>query len=334
LSSRIPARRLSTPHSGLTLKVCTDPEEIQWVFSKFIAGRGFSLSFESPKSDKLSLFSLGERDYDHVLLLPPSGKAYGPSLTPKILLDFANAEGNILLGLSAESPTPAAIVSLLLELDIHLPPDRSAVVVDHFHYDGQSAAEKHDVLVVQPPKSIRPDAKNYFAGSKPIALPHTVGQELGNASPLLAPILRAPSTAYSYNPKEEQDAVEDLWASGEQIALVSAMQARNSARFAVLGSVEALQDTWFNAKVKVDGKESETGNQLFAKQLSAWTFKELGVLKAGILQHHLKEVGGSEAGILNDSRYAAEDINPKIYRVKNDVVSCFFSASRNPGAIR
>lgn len=242
-------------------------------------------------------------------------------MTPKILLDFINAEGNILLGLSAESPTPATIVSLLLELDVHLPPDRTAVVVDHFNYDANSASEKHDVLVVQPPKSIRPDVKNFFAGSRPIAVPHAVGQELGNASPLLVPVLRAPSTAYSYNPKEEQEAVEDLWAAGEQLSLVSAIQARNSARFTVLGSVDALQDAWFTAKVKVDGKESETGNEEFAKQLSAWTFKEVGVLKAGTLQHHLKNVGGGKAGILNDSLYAAEDINPKIYRVKNDVVS-------------
>lgn len=39
-----------------------------------IAGRGFSLTFESPKSEKVSLFELGERAYDHVLLLPTKAK--------------------------------------------------------------------------------------------------------------------------------------------------------------------------------------------------------------------------------------------------------------------
>jgi oligosaccharyltransferase complex subunit beta len=275
--------------------------------SNIAPARGFELAFESPKSDKLNLFSLGERAYDHILLLPPSGKAYGNALSPNILLDFLNNDGNILLGLSADSPTPTAIVSLLLELDIHLPPDRHAVVVDHFNYDAASAQEKHDVIIVEAPKPIRKDVKNYFGGEKPLVVPHAVGQVLGSASPLLAPILRAPSTAYSYNPKDDSDSVEDLFASGRQLSLVSALQARNSARFTVLGSVEMLQDKWFDETVTLDGKSVSTGNRDFAAKVSGWTFKEFGVLKVGKLEHHLAEGGDGE-------------INPKIYRIKNDVV--------------
>jgi hypothetical protein len=36
--------------------------------------RGFSISFESPKSDKVALFTLGERSYDHLLILPAKSK--------------------------------------------------------------------------------------------------------------------------------------------------------------------------------------------------------------------------------------------------------------------
>lgn len=36
--------------------------------------RGYSLSFESPKNEKLSLFQHGEKAYDHLLLLPPKSK--------------------------------------------------------------------------------------------------------------------------------------------------------------------------------------------------------------------------------------------------------------------
>lgn len=167
-------------------------------------------------------------------------------------------------------------------------------------------------MLVQPPKSVRQNVKNYFAGTKPITVPRAVGQTLGNASPLLVPILRAPSTAYSYNPKEEAEAVDDVWAAGEQIALVSAVQARNSARFTVLGSVDVLQDKWFTSK---------TGNEEFAQQITSWTFKETGVVKAGVLQHYLKETGGAKGGILNASKFSEEEINPTIYRIKTDVVS-------------
>ena len=37
-------------------------------------GRGFKISFESPKNEKLSLFQHGERVYDHIILLPPKSK--------------------------------------------------------------------------------------------------------------------------------------------------------------------------------------------------------------------------------------------------------------------
>lgn len=225
-------------------------------------------------------------------------------------------EGNILLALSSEQGTPTAIQSLLLELDIHIPPDRNAVVIDHFNYDSTSAAEKHDVLLLPFPKPVRKDVKNYFDGQGAIAVPRAVGQVLGNDSPLLTPILRAPSTAYSYNPKDEAEAVEDPFAVGEQLNLVSAMQAHNSARLTVVGSAEMLQNAWFAEKATFNGKPVKTANRDFTEKLSSWTFKETGVLKVGKLTHYLDE-GVSKK--LNTS-LAIPEQNPTIYRIKQDVV--------------
>lgn len=147
-----------------------------------------------------------------------------------------------------------------------------------------------------------------------------MAQELGTSSPLLTPIIRAPDTAYSFNPKEEAESAEEPFAVGSQIAVVSSMQARNSARFTVLGSAEALGNTWFEAKVKTQGgKEAKTSNRAFAKYLSAWTFMETGVLKVGKVEHHLSTI--SESRSLNDSVTQASYLNPNIYRIKNDVVS-------------
>lgn len=194
--------------------------------------------------------------------------------------------------------------------------------MDHFNYDTLSAEEKHDVLLVPRPDTIRPDVKNFFKGDglggEVIAFPRGVGQTLGNTSPLLTPILRAPRTAYSYNPKDEVEGVEDPFAVGQQLSLITTMQARNSARFTVIGASELLEDAWFGAKVKrsvglggvgTDAKEVKTSNQAFAKEITGWTFNEIGVLKAGSIEHHLNETG------------VPSEINPKIYRVKNDVVS-------------
>jgi oligosaccharyltransferase complex subunit beta len=278
--------------------------------------RGFKLSLQSPKNDQLALFKHGELAYDHLILTPPKSKGYGPSLTPKLLLDFANAGGNILLTLSSDAVIPSAIHSLLLELDIHLSPDRTSVVVDHFNYDASSSPEKHDVLLLPRPGPLRPDVKSFFGGEGLVAVPKAVGQALGNTSPLLAPILSASSTAYSYNPKEEAESIEDPLATGRQISLVSAMQARNSARFTVVGSLDMLADKWFDASVKsVGGKSSKTANRDFAKQVTEWTFKEVGVLKVNSMSHH--EVTSSETGVESTQ---VGFLNPTIYRIKNDVV--------------
>ena len=238
------------------------------------------------------------------------------------MLQFINAEGNILLTLDSSRPTPSGIISLLLELDIHLPADRNALVVDHFNYDTLSSNEQHDVVLIPRPDALRPDVRNFFKGDgkggEYIAFPRGVGQSLGNESPLLAPVLRAPQTAYSYNPKDEVEGVEDPFAVGPQLSLVSVMQGRNSARFTVVGASEMLEDTWFDAKVKRSlgmdgagkgGEEIKTANRAFAKEISGWTFQEIGVMKVGRIEHSLNE------------EPKANITNPKMYRVKNKVVS-------------
>ena len=236
----------------------------------------------------LNLFLHGEPAYSHLLILPPKSKGLGPQLTPNLLVDFVNQGSNILLALSSEHAVPSAINSLLLELDISLPADRSTVVVDHFNYDSKSAAEKHDVLLLSGSQKGQTAVKGYFSVDGMIAVPHAVGQVLGNTSPLLASVLKAPNTAYIYNPKEDAESLEDVFATGSQINLISAFQARNSARFTVLGSSELLEDAWFDRSVQLaqDSKsKAKTANREFAKKLSGWTFHELGVLKAGEVSH-------------------------------------------------
>lgn len=111
--------------------------------------------------------------------------------------------------------------------------------------------------------------------------------------------------------------VEEVFATGSQLALASTMQARNSARFTLLGSVESLQDKWFSATVKAPGgKGAETANREFAKQLTAWTFKETGVLKVGNIEHHLAK-----------DDLTPEDLNPGIYRIKNETVRVYYTVS-------
>lgn len=38
------------------------------------AARGFDITYETPKSENVKLFNLGERNYDHVVFLPTKVK--------------------------------------------------------------------------------------------------------------------------------------------------------------------------------------------------------------------------------------------------------------------
>lgn len=306
--------------TGNRLLAVLDDVEEKSAYSKFLGdleGRGFQITYGTPKTEGLSLFHLGERKYDHVIFFPIKSKGLGTSLSPANIIKFVNSKGNVLLALSATTTTSTSLVSTLSELDIALPADRTGLVVDHFAYDAATAAEAHDVLLLSPQGALRPDVKDLFApdATSPkdavIAFPRGVGHTLGSGA-LLAPVLRAPRTAYSYNPKEQAEVVDDLFASGSQLALVSTVQARNSARFTVLGSAEMLADTWFDATVKpasLGGKTTvPTLNRDFARKLSGWTFFETGALRVNWIEHHLNEAGA-----------ASNESNPGIYRVKNDV---------------
>merc|ERR1712000_282888 len=222
--------------------------------------RGFDITYDTPRSEDLQLFHLGERTYDHIVFLPTKVKALGPKLTPQILLDFVNAAGNVMVALSATTPASTSTVAFLAELGISLPQERTGLVVDHFNYDTVSASEKHDTLVLHNSKPVRDDMSDVFSlrDDEVLALPHTVGHTLG-AGELLTPILRAPSTAYSYNPKEQTDAVDpdDLFAVGQQLALEG-------------------------------GSKVSTKNAEFAKTLTGWTFQELGVLRVDEIEHRLR----------------------------------------------
>ncbi|PPJ54291.1 hypothetical protein CBER1_06566 [Cercospora berteroae] len=311
---------LSAEGSKLLVVIDEDADKTQYAqFWSDLAERGFDISYRSPKDTSLSLLQHGVPAYSHLLLLPSKLKALGPALTPNQIVEFVNLGSNVLLALSSEQAVPAFISSLLLELDISLPADRTSLVVDHFNYDSKTAAEKHDVLLLPSPSPSKQEVKNFFGVDGLIAFPHAVGQVLGNASPLLASVLKAPSTAYIYNPKEDAEGVEDPFATGSQISLVTAFQARNSARFTVLGSAESLQDKWFDATVQLPGnkKAEKSSNKAFAQKVSAWTFKELGVLQVKTIKHYLNE--GSQRGIANTTEVAGIDLNPSIYRIKNDV---------------
>lgn len=269
------------------------------------------------------MFKLGELSYEHLFILPSKAKGLGPKLTPNLLIDFIKKDGNILMALSGDGSIPSSLASTLLEFDITVPSERNAVIVDHFNYDEKTAADKHDVLRILSPKQSKAGIQNYFDVGGVLAVPRAVGQVLENSNPLLTPILRASDSAYSYDAKDENEALEDVFASGSQLSIITAFQARNSARLTVLGAGEMIQNKWLDVKIKgQDGKEVTCSNKAFGDKLAQWTFQEIGVVKVGRIEHHLNE---QPVKHVDGSISTPNEINPEIYRIKNDIVSVFHS---------
>jgi oligosaccharyltransferase complex subunit beta len=226
-------------------------------------------------------------------------------LTPQKLVEFTNKDGNLLL-LTSPSGTPEQARELARELDIDLPP-RDFLAIDHFNYDTLSASEKHDVILVQRPAQSK-TTQNYFSGKEGEVIAFRgAGHALGNR-PLLFPVLTAARTAYTYDTKEDFAYAEDPWSAGTQMHYVSAMQARNNARIVISGSTEMFSDEFFDMQVQApNGEAAKTANQAFAKEITQWTFQEIGVVKVVSVRHYLTNETGAP-------------INPNVYRVKNDIV--------------
>ena len=168
--------------------------------------------------------------------------AMGLNLTPQLLVQFLNDGGNILLG--ASSTTSESLRDFARELDIDLPP-RDTLYADHFSYHPDST-KNHTLVVV--------DADNFPSLPHVGAIFSSAAREgrivyrgaahgLGTA-PLLLPFLKGKKTGYTFDGKEDLDAVEDPYVAGSQAFLVSGFQARNNARVVVTSSLDMFSNEY------------------------------------------------------------------------------------------
>lgn len=126
--------------------------------------------------------------------------------------------------------------------------ERNNLVVDHFHYDERLDDSSHTTIVIPLNTALSPIISPSTRSGAPL-LYKGVGHQVGRL-PLLNSILSASSTAYSYEIKEKDSPSEDVFIAGSSIGLVSALQAKNNARVAFVGSIEVFSDRFALASVK------------------------------------------------------------------------------------
>lgn len=128
-----------------------------------------------------------------------------------------------------------------------------------------------------------------IVGKKPSSplLYQGTGLIVDPANPLVLSVLSADSSAYSYNP--DKPIKEYPHAVGKNTVLVAALQARNNARVVFSGSLYFFSNEAFNSPVQkaIGGKKfDKSSNEAVVAALSAWVFKENGVIRVKSVSHH------------------------------------------------
>uniref|UniRef100_A0A5S6Q6K1 Dolichyl-diphosphooligosaccharide--protein glycosyltransferase 48 kDa subunit n=1 Tax=Trichuris muris TaxID=70415 RepID=A0A5S6Q6K1_TRIMR len=251
---------------------------------------GFKLTYSMADDPTVKLFKYGELLYEHVLILAPTVVEFGGSAAVNDLPKYIDSGGNVLV--AADSKLGYGIAVLANQCGLEFDAE-NAYVIDHFHYNKIGDNGRHTLLVA-PPGNL--DHVQPIVGSRQLApiLFRGIGMRVGKNNPLIIPLLRAPSTSFSYSPT---GFVEDKpFITGNSTVLFGVMQARNNARVAFTGSIELFSNELMNTAVSsADGKHRHptSGNKEFAVALSQWVFKEKGVLRVKSVKHH--KVGEREA---------------------------------------
>lgn len=158
------------------------------------------------------------------------------------------------------------------------------------------------------------------AGAKPVAF-QGIGLSLDSSNILGFHALVAPATAYSANPVKDVAPADLVF--GNQIGLVTAIQARNNARLVFSGSLELFSDKYFT---------DSFSNKQFADAVTKWGFQENGVLRMTNIAHH-REDGSQPDKMLSDAKRPDQPItlyneaevarDSLVYRIKDNLTYSF-----------
>lgn len=125
--------------------------------------------------------------------------------------------------------------------------------------------------------------------------------------------------------------------NGQEVKLISGMQARNNARVTFSGSVAMFSNRFFAAKVLYAATGGTTnavrsGNDQFCAELSQWAFNQRGVLRFRDIVHHKSDGSLPDVMLHEKTRpdlpttlYPDPEIarNSLVYRIKDDVIYSF-----------
>ncbi|KAF9228804.1 Dolichyl-diphosphooligosaccharide-protein glycosyltransferase 48kDa subunit [Gyrodon lividus] len=289
------AKVLAKSSSGDAVLVLLDPSLDRANYSIFFSGlekRGYNLTFRAPKDASPAISEYDVPNYSHVILFTPDTKTYASDITPQSLVGLLSESTNLLIALS---PKQTPLTSLATEFSLILPPPGTPLLS---HYPKRP--EPANIIPVSVPESpiLTPSTPPvWFSG-----IPHALGN-----NPHLVPVLRAPEESFAADSTDDSgaDAIVDasekggegLWA-GSQMGLVTGFQTMKNSRVVFAGGVELFSDEYARKELP-SGLPS--GNAQFARDVTAWAFKETLTLRIDRTEHHrVNETAAPEMYTVND----------------------------------
>ncbi|XP_075159139.1 dolichyl-diphosphooligosaccharide--protein glycosyltransferase non-catalytic subunit Ost48 [Haematobia irritans] len=259
--------------------------ETHSIFFKSLQDRGFKLTYKLADDSGLFLSRYGEYLYKNLIVFAPSVEEFGGEISVEKLAQFVDDGGNVLIAGSEQSGD--ALREFASECGFEID-EEGASVIDHLNYDVSDKGDHTTILtssknLINSPTIVgkaRSDEK------RPLVYKGT-GLLADKENSLVLQLLRAESTAYSYNPEQ---AIKDYpHAVGRNTLLIAALQARNNARVVFSGSLYFFSDEAFTNSITYaqSGQTyKQSGNQQVANSISKWVFGETGALRVAAVKHH------------------------------------------------
>jgi len=242
----------------------------------------YSLEYREASHPKLELSKYGEYLYDILVIFAPAAEEFGGKITLDAILNFVDDGHSMLIAGGHELSDFNREIAKECGVEFE---DEGSFVVDHFNFDKSDFDGDHTLLVAN---NFLPNATIITGTPTAPVLFRGIGHTLEKGNHLLLPILRASPNAYTA--ADQSDLAST--GKGQDLLLISALQARNNARVTFSGSLEFFSDKFFQSGVQtysLYGKAKayeKSGNEELSRNLVLWTFGKRGVLRSSNVRHH------------------------------------------------
>lgn len=284
------------------------------LFFNDLSSRGHHLKYFHVESEDLVLKDYGDYLYDNILLLAPEAQRF-KHISFDEILEFTQMGGNLMLAvdgtLSESMREFGENFGAIFE---------KSLLVDHMEYEPSlDLTFDHSTFLSKEVVDSAVIVGDYHgkAARNPILF-NGIGHKLPSESVLSVPILKGNPTSLSSSSAAR---IQDL------PTLVSGIQGRNNARIVISGSLQLFSNAYFTHHLS--NLNSASGNRIFCSAISAWAFRETGIIRFRNIVHH-KSDGSPPDVILHEkerpdlpiSLYPDPEItrNSLVYRIKDEII--------------